>query len=215
MRPRYLVVALVVAGALLAVGLALGGPDAEDTVEELHRAVANGDITSASALVDYRYRLREVLGDVFDGAPEADKSAAVELAEQMFANTTETLWKTHYAGRPTTLRIVKREGAHVWVEALASGDGRPSFTWTYRVTQLEAGWRITQREYLSGPLRSDTTAFYPMAVRHLAKQLGRTPTLAELNANLPSLQGRMKARTFRVPELPKQARSPSSSPESR
>ncbi|TNF36578.1 MAG: hypothetical protein EP329_05070 [Deltaproteobacteria bacterium] len=188
---------------MLAASLALRGSDAEKTVEKLHDAIAAGDLASASALVDFRYRLHEMLGAVFDDAPAADQDMAIELAKRMFAQTTETLWKTHYADRPTTTTIVKREGPHVWVEARAEGDGRPSFTWTYRVTSLDAGSRITQREYLSGPLRSDTSAFYPMAVRHLTKELGRTPTLAELNANLPTLQGRIRARSYRVPELPK------------
>lgn len=188
--------------ALFAGSCAPREPDPTNTIRAMHRALSAGDVSSASALVDYRYRLAEMLGAIFETAPEADRAAAVELATQMFASTTESLWKTHYDGRPTTTRIVKREGPHVWVEGLADGDGHPSFIWTYRLTRLDGRWRVTQREYRSGPLRSDTSAFYPMAVRQLTKQLGRAPTLAELNANLPSLQGRLRARTFHVPALP-------------
>jgi len=187
---------------LLAGACAPREPDAMNTVRLLHRALGAKDLASASALVDYRYRLAEMLGALFRDAPGSDQDAAVALAQQMFANTTESLWKTHYDGRRATMRMVKREGPHVWVECVAEGDSRPSFTWSYRLTQVKGHWRITQREYRSGPLRSDTTAFYPMAVRQLQKQLGRTPTLAELNANLPSLQGRLKARTYHVPERP-------------
>jgi len=163
-------------------------------------------------MVDYRYRLAEMLGELFEKAPKADQDAALALARGMFVNTTEMLWKTHYAGRPTTTRVTKREGAHVWVESLADGDHRPSFIFRYRLTPRDGAWKVTQREYLVGPNRSNTAVFYPMAVKKLAAELGRQPTLAELNANLPSLQGRMKMRTYKVPELPPKSRQPKSGP---
>lgn len=168
----------------------------------LHAAVDAGDLERAAARVDFRYRVAEMLGDLFTDAPDADRDAAVALARQMFIDTTRAQWATSFAGRPATLAESRREPPHVWVEAVAAGDGRPEFVWIYRLTPSRGVWRVTQREYRSGPGRSDTTAFYPQAVRHLRTQLGRAPTLAELNANIPSLIGRLRARTIRIPELP-------------
>lgn len=195
--------ACAVGASLLASGAcAPRGERPVDVVRALHAAIDADDLERAATRVDFRYRVAEMLGDLFAEAPAADQDAAVALARQMFFDTTRAQWAPSFAGRPTTLAESRREPPHVWIEATASGDDRPEFVWIYRLTPHRGTWRVTQREYRSGPGRSDTTAFYPQAVRHLRVQLGRAPTLAELNANLPSLVGRLRARTIRIPELP-------------
>ncbi len=177
-----------------------GGP--RQTVEQLHHALRAEELGALDELVDFRFRLREMLEEVWDAGSSTDRADAIELARGLFVATTERLWKTHYEGRRVTTWIARKEpGGHVWVESRAEGGSSPPLTWSYRLTRSERGWRVTQREYAMGQARSDTSAFYPMALRRLGKEFGRMPTLAELNANLPSLVGRMKARRIKIPEL--------------
>ena len=202
MRRGQLIGALALALAMGLGACAPRQPEPIATVRGLEAAISAADRDAVHAYVDYAYRLSEVLGDVYDDAPEADRARAVALARSMFERTTDALWASSFAGRPVETRVSGRDGGHVWVESTASGDGRPPLAFRYRLTLREGRWRVTQREYVSGPNRSNTGVFYPMALNQLAADLGRAPTLAELNANLPSLQGRIKVRTYRVPELP-------------
>lgn len=175
-------------------------------MEELERAWARGDRARAHALVDFRARLDEMLGDVWKDAPAKDQDEAVRLATAMFDTTMEQYWTNHYEGRPHETRTLRTEGPHVWVESRASGDARSDFAWIYRVTSSRGRYRVTQREWKLGGAQSNTSAFYPLALKRIGQEYGRRPTLSELNANLPSLAGRIHERTYVIPPRPARGR---------
>ncbi|MCB9733075.1 MAG: hypothetical protein H6745_10735 [Deltaproteobacteria bacterium] len=177
-----------------------GGP-AVAVVEELEQAWQRGDRERVHDIVDFRARIEEMLGDVWRGAPPEDQDEAVDLARAMFDTTMERYWTSQYEGRPHQTRISRIDGPHVWVESRASGDGRSDFAWIYRVTSSQGRYRVTQRELKLGPVQSNTSAFYPLALKRIGQEYGRRPTLSELNANLPSLLGTMRERTYVVPDL--------------
>ncbi len=178
--------------------------DAIDTVVQLHNAIAEANADAVRSIVDIQFRLEEMLGDVWTTAPEDDKAEAARQAQEMLDNTTRKLWTTHFATRQVTYKTRPGESPGVmWVEAHADGDDRPSFVWIYRLHQrenAETGWRVTQREYKINGMPSNTTRFYPMAIKQIGKRFNRRPTLAELNANLPSLQGKIRARHITIPK---------------
>jgi len=177
-------------------------------VERFHAAWRAGDLERLHGLVDYRYRLEEVLGDVWAEASEADRELAVRQAREMLEDTTGRYWTTHFEGRTTTTRVTERDGPHVWIEVEATGGEAARFSWIYRLTRDGSQARISQREFTVGSMGSDTSAFYPLVLRRVGAELGRTPTLAELNANLPSLVGRIKKRSYTVPESPSRSEPP-------
>ncbi|MFT7579470.1 MAG: hypothetical protein ACI9MR_001134 [Myxococcota bacterium] len=182
-------------------------------VEQLHAAWEQGDRATVHRLVDYRYRLAEMLGPLWVEADDPARVDAIALAQAMFENTTERYWTSHHMGRKTEIRVASRSTPHLWMVSHASGGAQPDLYWRYRLTATPAGLRVTQREFSVGVGRSDTGVFYPMAVREIAGRYGRQPTLAELNANLPSLLGRLRARTVKIPELPNTPSRPAPTPQ--
>lgn len=206
----WLAASVVLASA--ASGCVDGAPrpqaDPAEVVAEVHAAWLAGDLERMHGHVAYAVRLAEQLGEVWTAAPQADRDRAVEMMQGMFVRTLGRYWDEHVAGR----RLVTRtrwhgpEVAWVEVEAVAppaapegvDGDRPQAFSWHYRLQAADGVWRVTQREFELGFARSDTSRFYPMALRRIGAHYGRTPTLAELNANLPSLMGRMRQRAYRL-----------------
>ncbi len=177
------------------------GGEAVRVVLEVERGLARGDSGPAHEALDYAYRLEEMLGDTWRAGTDADREDLVTLSRGMFETTTERYWDTHCAGRTLERRVDQVEGAHVWVQSEVVGDPN-GFRWLYRLTKRGDKWRITQRELLDNHvLRSDSTRFWPMAVRKIGTQFGRPPTLRELTANLPATMGTLRSRTFKVPDL--------------
>jgi len=181
-----------------------------EVVEAIHDAWLSGDMAAMHDLVDYRFRLAESLGPLWERAPEADRARAVTLMRGMFERTLRRNWDAYVAGRPL-LYGERRAGPDVaWVTArsgeapgadttAAAGDTRPTFQWRYRLHRRDGVWRVTQREFSVGGVGSETGRFYPLVVRRVAGLYGRLPTLAEVNANLPSLVGTMRKRVFKIP----------------
>jgi len=175
--------------------------EATRLVGAVERAMGAGDFGPAHEATDYAYRLAEVLPELWDAGSPEDREDLTALARGMFEDTTTRYWSACCAGRTLAPRVVRRQGEHVWVRSDAVGEP-DGFRWLYRVTQRGDVWRITQREFQDNHvLRSDSTRFWPMAVRKIATLFGRPPTLRELTANLPSVMGSIKARVIKVPEL--------------
>jgi hypothetical protein len=216
MRPEVRdaeVVSPSAAGALV-LALCLGacaprGPEpipeaARVIVAEVEQALARRDFASARRHVDFRYRLAESLGELWRHGPEEARADLVVRLAEMFEETSEAQ-RARFAGKPMMRRVIGRERSHLWIESrVADGTetGAGGFAWQYRLTPKGTSWAITQREYQVDAMRSDSTRFWPMAMRQVSQSFGRAPTLSELAANLPSVTGTLRARRFQVPELP-------------
>ncbi len=198
--------ALVVAAGAVVLAAVLsprGGdePGPVAVVAAFEVALDRGDHAAAHALVDYRFRLAEVLGSFFEGAPETDRAELERLTQGMLIDTTEKMRPLCCRGRAMR-RVVSEAGQDdTWVSS--SPDDGGAFTWRYRLIRKEGAWRITQREYLKGRTPSNTTRFWDLARKAVARELGRDPTLSEFNTNLPSVMPTLRVRTLTVPELPK------------
>jgi hypothetical protein len=185
-------------------------PDIEAVVARLEEAIDRRDYEAAHALVDYRYRLGEVLGDFWSSAPKMAQEDLVAFTKTMFEDTTERL-REHFEGR--TMTHVRRgsNGPHLMVESrpvARSKDEKRRFSWSYRLTRTEGTWMITQREYMVAGTPSDSTRFWPMARSQVAARFGREITFEEFVANLPSVMGTMRIRGITIPDLRSQKRTP-------
>ncbi|MCC6621026.1 MAG: hypothetical protein IT385_07210 [Deltaproteobacteria bacterium] len=170
-------------------------------VREVERGLSRGDHGPALAAVDFEYRLAEVLPDLWPSGTAEERADLVALGSAMFEDTTARYWDMCCAGRDLVPRVARRQGEHVWVRSDAVG-GPNGFRWLYRLTKRGDGWRITQREFQDDHvLRSDSTRFWPMALKKITSRFGRPPTLRELIANLPGVMGTIKARVIKVPDL--------------
>ncbi|MFO0744067.1 MAG: hypothetical protein U1F43_00135 [Myxococcota bacterium] len=208
MRTLQLIDLLAVTLCTTAAGCVARGPyDPSDgkavgVVREVEAAIARGDLAGAHAAVDYRARLDEVLGDLWrSGSPE-DQADMVAFSQVMFEETTRRYWGECCARALMAARVSRLDGDSVWVES-SPADSTTGFVWMYRLSRRGDTWRITQREYRDGrALRSDSTRFWPMAIRKIASQYGRMPTLRELTANLPTAMKTIRAKVYTVGELP-------------
>ena len=181
-------------------------------VERIHKAWVSGDYERMHANVDYGFRLQETLGPIWDSAPSADQADSVALMRGMFETTMTRYWNSHVAGRSLsrTLRWRGADLAWVYVKAPAppgalKEDGTPSddFEWRYRLHRRNGRWWVTQREHLVSFAASHTNTLFPRVLGYLRSMYDRTPTLAEVNANIPALAKRLRSRSFKVPTLPK------------
>lgn len=197
--------ALVLAVALLStlLGCAPRGkerprPELVAIVDEVERAIAAREFDRAHALVDYRFRLEELLGDMWRDGTDADRDDLVQVTQRMFEDTSEN-HRERFVDRPMERALVRRSGPHVWVESRPRGES--GFAWRYRLTRRGDTWAITVRDFKVSAGLNDSTQFWHMARKHLTSQFGRALTLREFTANLPSVTGMFKARSFRVPAL--------------
>jgi hypothetical protein len=168
-------------------------------IDAVERAIAARDWPAAHTLVDYRYRLDEVLGDVWRAGSRADQDDLEALTRGMFEDTSEAHLE-RFVGKPMQRSVTSRTGPHLWVESHPRGDAK-SFVWRYRLTRRGDSWSITQREFRVSGMSSDSTRFWPMAQSRIATQFGRAVDLRELTANLPSVMGTLRARSIRIPAL--------------
>ncbi len=198
--------ALALAGAWVA---CLPAPDAAPgpvaTVQALHAAIERGDFAAARRLYDFAARYEEVLGEVWRAGDDADRARALEVGAELFDGSTRATWNAYVVGRRLALTVREVGPGEVWVTADAeAAEGEPAsqtFAWRYRLKRGDAGWRVVQREAVTGGVSTDTGRFWSMVGGAIARDLGRAPTLAELIANLPSYQNRVHARTFKVPDF--------------
>lgn len=167
-------------------------------VVAVERAIERGELASAHTFVDVEYRLAEVLGAFFVDGSETERGDLVALTFGMFDTTTAQNWDRCCRGRSMRVRLKKEVAGDVWIVSEPTGPEAPKFAWEYRLSQRGSEWRITQRELRVDAIRSDSTRFWPMARRKIAELYGRDPTLAEFNANLPSIQGLLRKRSFVV-----------------
>jgi hypothetical protein len=174
---------------------------AEAVLSRLEEAVTRRDYVVAHALVNYRYRLSEVLADLWSAGSDEAQESLVSQSQAMFEDTSERL-REHFAGLALHHVVKRRDGPHLWVDSVPAG-AKAAFAWSYRLTASEETWTITQREYRVSGTPSDSTRFWPMARKQIAARFGRPITLEELAANLPSVMGTMRVRAIRVPELPR------------
>lgn len=203
-RTRWLLLAGV-ALAALAAGLIASGvfrareevPGPIDVVEAFEAALERGDHAAAHALVDYRFRLGEVLGTFFTEAPEPDRAELERLTQGMLIDTTEKMWPLCCRGHAMRRVVMEAGQDGTWVNS--TPDGAAKFTWKYRLIRRQEAWRITQREYLKGQTPSNTTRFWDLALKAVTRRLGRAPTLSEFNTNLPSVMPTLRVRTLTVP----------------
>ncbi len=186
-------------------------PDVEAVVARLEEAVDRRDYAAAHALVDYRYRLGEVLGEFWSSAPMRSQEDLVAFSKTMFEDTSERL-RDHFAGRAMRHVLRASKGPHLLIEsrpATTSNDDKRRFSWSYRLTRMEGRWTITQREFMVAGTPSDSTRFWPMARKQVASRFGREITFEEFVANLPSVMGTMRVRGITIPDLgPKSQATP-------
>lgn len=200
------------AGAAVVLVLCLGacaprGPEpvpeaARLVVDEVEQALARRDFARARQHVDFRFRLAESLGELWRDGREEARADMVERLAEMFDTTSEREL-ARYAGKRMTRSVMRREGSHLWIESRVTDETEAparSFAWQYRLTPRGTSWAITQREYLVDGMPSDSTRFWPMALKQVGMKLGRMPSLSELAANLPSVMGTMRIRRFKVPD---------------
>lgn len=185
-------------GACAPRGKALPTPDVVAVVDEVERAIVEGDYARAHSLVDYRYRLDEVLGELWRSGSEADREDLEALTRGMFEETSEK-HRDRFAGRPMDRVLTSRSGLHLWVESRPHGDD--GFAWRYRLTRRGTSWAITVREFKVSGAPNDSTRFWHMAQSQLMSRFGRPVTLREFTANLPSVMGTFKARSIRIPAM--------------
>ena len=180
-------------------------------VEDLHSAWLAGDIGRVHEHVAYPFRAAEALGALWTEGSAADRARLVELLQKMLTETMDTHWNKHVAGRRLIITERYERPDIAWVHVRApkpdhappGGEEPVDFEWQYRLHNFDGVWKITQREWmLAGYITSSTDRYFPQLIGHLAKTYGRRPTLAEVNANIPSYKGRIRKKVFRIPELP-------------
>lgn len=204
--------ALIGAGVFLALA-AVAKPDdkALDIVEEIELRLDRGDFEGAHTYVDYRSRLAEELGELWEEGDAAAKDGLERLTRDMLIATTEKVWPSCCHGRQMQRTIVSSSEDTIWVESRPIGPDAPDFIWRYRLNRRQDAWRITQRDYVKDRVPNDTARYWPMARKAVAIKLGREPTLAEFQANLLSVGSMLRVRTFQVPDLPAKTPSPKKS----
>jgi hypothetical protein len=186
-------------GACAPRGQAIPAPDILAVVDEVERAIVERDYGRAHALVDYRHRLDEVLGELWRSGSDADRDDLVGLARAMLEDTSEK-HRERFAGRPMERRLTSRTRLHQWVESRPLDD--EGFAWRYRLTRRGTSWAITVREFKVSGALNDSTRFWHMAQSQLTSRFGRPITLREFTANLPSVMGTFRARSVRIPAMP-------------
>jgi len=185
-------------------------PEVEAVIARIEDAVDRRDYEAVHALIDYRYRLGEVLGEFWGSAPARAQDDLIALSKTMFEDTSERL-REHFENKGMTHRLRRSEGPHILVESrpvATSNKDKNRFSWSYRLTRTEGRWMITQRDYKVAGTPSDSTRFWPTARKQISARFGREVTFEEFVANLPSVMGTMRVRGIRIPDLPAKTQTP-------
>jgi len=184
---------MAVVGVLGVVGGCGREATPQEVVGRFHQAAAEGRWEEAVGLVDLDAKAGGMFGEIYaKGTPE-EKAETQRILGDALEQVTKRDIERHFKSGQGKLTSSKASDTEAQVIQTIG-----KFSLEYVLRAGDGGWVITDRRVYSGGARPASKAGADAALSKVRGELGREPTLGELNARLPDLISRMRVRTFSV-----------------
>ncbi len=179
---------------VLAAGCRKGDNDTPvETVKQFHQLAEQGQWEQALLLVDLDAKCTEMLGDLYRQGAPADQASMRDIWSRRLQESTATYRSKHFGDTLGSLRLLEERNGSARVE---QKNGK--FLLIYSLAKGPEGWRIVDRVHELDGVRPDPARSLEVILQHIEKDLGRKPTLADVNARLEDYMKRLKIRRIQV-----------------
>jgi hypothetical protein len=165
----------------------------ESTVRRFDGYVRDGKWDEAFALVDFEAKAVRMLGDLYSSASEQDRQATRDLWARRLKLATENYYRNHF--RDGAGELVVSSNAAGKAEVLQNEAG---FVLVYELEERNGNWIIVDRTHEKDGIRPRVEQGMSVVLGRIGKELGRKPTLADVNARLEHYLERTRERVLRV-----------------
>jgi hypothetical protein len=166
-------------------------------VRDFHRLAAVGQWEAALALVDLEAKALSMLGEVYAQGRGEDQAANRAIWGRKLQEVTGAFIARYFKEGPGEVLLVSQSQGRAEVVQQSR-----SFKLIYTLRAGETGWLIVDRTHEADGLRPKVERGMSVVLAHIEKELGRPPTLAEVNVRLEQMLDRLRERAVRVPVSP-------------
>jgi len=157
-----------------------------------------GDWENADRLVDLDAKCSRMFGSLYDDGPDPEKVRMRDAWARRLEETTGLYYKHHFKDGPGELseKIISDGEAEV-----AQREGR--FALLYVLKRTEGTWRIVDRMHELEGVRPIAQKGIATMLSRIEQELGRKPSLSDVNDRLEYYLSRLRLRQYRVGPRPK------------
>ena len=193
---------------MLAMALMADPPSAEPptplhTVQKLDTLMQAREYDAANQLVDFRAKGRGLVPDLWEAAPENERTDMVLFLEDMFLAS----WRAWRTGEGIlagdfVFSETRTSANTAVVDQLRLVDGARRLSgFRYYLSLESQRWIVVDRTSVVHGNQRAVEGRVKVIRSRIAADLGPQPTLREFVVNAPSWLSRVKARTFRAGDL--------------
>lgn len=193
---------LVLFGVLIAATLSCDrGPDEEARALELVKQAVECELRQdwecVEARMDLGAKAESLLGEIYTRAAPEEQARTREILMQRFILASRKTRSERFEGGAGALEIRPGGENGFLVQEKGAGD---DFSYEYQVVKQGEAWIIRDRLKVKGGKAMNPAALVSSMVRSLEKDLGRAPTLADVNGQMNSYLDNHQVRMIKVPE---------------
>lgn len=164
-----------------------------DTVKRFHQLSEKGEWESAIALVDIGDKCARMLGELYTQGQPEDQAAMRDIWQRkLIASTTEYLDK-HFGESLGTVSQTGGDETHAVVQ-----QEKGKFRLIYSLELKDGAWIIVDRGHELDGIRPNPKRSIEVILRRIENEMGRKPTLPEVNARLEEYMDRFRVRQIKV-----------------
>ena len=164
-----------------------------ETVTLFHNHAEKQEWEAAHKLIDLHVKCQRMLGEVYlQGPPEAQAEMR-EIWKRKLVVSTEKYLDKHFGDSLGTVTQTEGDATNAVVQ-----QQKGKFRLIYTLELREGKWLIVDRTHELDGVRPDPGRGMGVVLGRIEAELGRKPTLAELNARLEDYMSRLRIRQIKV-----------------
>lgn len=164
-----------------------------DTVKRFHQLAEKQDWEAALALIDLDAKCRRMLGDLYAQGPPAEQATMRDIWQRKLIDSTTEYLDKHFGESLGTLSQTETDASHAMVQ-----QEKGKFRLIYSLELKNGQWLIVDRGHELDGIRPNPKRSIEVILGRIEKEMGRKPSLAEVNARLEEYMDRFRIRQIKV-----------------
>jgi len=164
-----------------------------ETVKRFHTLAEKGDWKDAMMLIDLDAKCGEMIGDIYTRGQPEEQATMRDIWQRKLIDSTEKYLDKHFGESLGTVTQTEGDESHAVVV-----QEKGKFRLIYTLEVLEGKWRIVDRGHELDGVRPNPRQSMDIILARIKTELGREPTLADLNERLEEYIDRLRVRQIKV-----------------
>lgn len=172
-------------------------PGPLEVVKQFHLHAKAAQWDEAMALIDVGAKCSTTFGELYTSAPAEDQAEMKRIWGDRLIEVTDKHLQKFFGD---SLGELSLETTSETMAEVTQTKGK--FSLIYSLEKRASGWIIVDRTHELDGVRPSLATGVNIVLGHIEKDLGRKPTLAEVNERFVDYISRVRARTFKVGREP-------------